>query len=284
MARKSFMAWKKPSATSVGADVEGYWSDRQPMTYPHRPNGQPSHLSADLAKPWVVTRPNRSVGLTRRYEVTWVDASGNKVASTRVAPAAPAFEAAFSAFARGTLVATPGGPVAVEDLQPGALVSTRQGPQPVRWIGRILLPPANLQQDSGPDVFRLTGDCFGPNRPSPDLVLCSGARLVRRVAGLAGGEALLPVAGLADGETVTRIAPMSAVQSYHLALDRHSVIEVNGLSVESFHPGRETLDALSGDQQRLYLSLFPWVDGFAGFGPQVLPRTAVDQIDSLGVA
>jgi hypothetical protein len=257
------------------------------MSYPPRPEGQPlpSNLAAELGRPWLVTRPTRHVGLTRRYEVSWADAAGNIVSTTRVAPAVPAFEAAFSAFARGTLVGTPGGPVAVEDLQPGTPLITRAGPQPVRWIGRILLPPANLRQEGGPEVFRLTGDCFGPNRPSPDLVLCSGARLVRRVANLGGqNEALLPVEEFADGVTVTRIAPMSAVPCFHLALDQHAVIEVNGLAVESFHPGREVVEALSMDQQRLYLSLFPWVEGFAGFGPLVLPRTTSEQIDRLGVA
>lgn len=257
------------------------------MTYPHRPSGPSiqSRAPVDLTKPWVATRPNRAMALTRRYEVAWIDAQGNIVSTTRVAPAVPAFEAAFSAFSRGTLIATVAGPVAIEDLHPGALVVTRSGPQPVRWIGRILLPPTNLRQDSGPDVFRLTGDCFGPNRPSPDLVLCSGARLVRRVPGVGGpSETLVPVADFADGVTVTRISPMSAVPSFHLALDRHAVIEANGLAVESFHPGREPVEALSPDQQRLYLSLFPWLEGFSGFGPLALPRASAEQEGALGVA
>jgi hypothetical protein len=257
------------------------------MAYPHRPQGpaMQSPVTLDMARPWVATRSNRAAVLTRRYEITWLDGEGNAVTTTRVAPAIPAFEAAFAAFSRGTLIATTAGPTAIEDLQPGAMIVTRAGPQPLRWIGRILLPPANLKQDGGPDVYRLTGDCFGPNRPSPDLVLCSGARLVRRVGGPGGpSEVLLPVAEFADGVTVTQIAPMSAVPSFHLALDRHAVIEANGLAVESFHPGREALEALGIDQQRLFLSLFPWVEGFGGFGPLALPRVSGEQEGALGVA
>jgi hypothetical protein len=226
--------------------------------------------------------------LTRRYEVLWLDRSGQVQELTRIAPAMPLFESAFSALARGALVETPTGSVAIEDLLPGTQVNTGTGPRPVRWVGRITLPPANLKQDESPDIFRLTTDAFGHGRPAPDLVLCSGARLVQRVARLAAPgrspEVLVPVADFADGVHVTMISPMSAVTAYHLALDEHAAIQVNGLSVETFHPGRDLPDFVSGELLRLWLSLFPYLGGTADFGPLALPRLSLSEIEALAVS
>ncbi len=257
------------------------------MTYPHRSVPPRSNLN-DAPRPWTVIpngRLTRSMPPTRRYEIMWRNQIGEIIETTRVAPATPPFEAAFSAFARGALIATPRGEVAVEDLLPGTVVNTRSGPQPVRWIGRMLLPPANLKQDTGPDTYRIAADAFGALRPAPDLVLCSGARLLHRSARLAasriGPEVLVPVADFADGIQVTQIAPMSAVVAYHLALDRHAVLDVNGLAVESYHPGRDGPEALTGDMMRLFLSLFPYLQDRRDFGPVVLPRLGLEALDRL---
>jgi hypothetical protein len=263
------------------------------MSYPHRPAGPAPVLraKAELTRPWTVTpngRPARAMPLTRRYETLWLNPEGEVVEATRVGPAMPAFEGAFSAFARGALIAVPGGAVAIEDLLPGMVVDTRTGPAPVRWLGRITLPPANLRQDGGPEIFRINGDAFGADRPQPDVVLCSGARIAHRAARLAasmvGPEVLVPIADFADGINVTAIAPMSAVQSFHLMLDRHEVIGVNGIPVESYHPGTEVTEALQGDMLRLFTSFFPWTGGIEGFGPPALPRLGLEQIDAISAA
>lgn len=263
------------------------------MTYPHRPipPSAPLRPDAPVARPWTVTpngQPVRTIQPSRRYEVMWQDHNGALAELTRVAPAMPAFEGAFTAFARGALVATPGGAVAIEDLLPGTMIQTRLGPQPVRWVGRITLPPANLKQDSGPDIYRVSAEAFGPHHPAPDLVLCSGARLAHRVARLAaqrtGPDLLVPIADFADGVHVIPITPMSAVTAYHLALDSHAVIGVNGLAVESYHPGSHLPDGLTGDLLRLFLSLFPYLRTPADFGPLALPRLGLDAIEDLAEA
>lgn len=260
------------------------------MTYPHRPVGLVPVLraKAELSRPWTVRpngRPARTLPLTRRYETAWLAPDGSLAEATRLGPAMPAFESAFAAFARGTLISTPSGPVAVEDLAPGMTLVTRQGPQVVRWMGRVLLPPPNMRQDGGADLFRLSAESFSPGRPLPDLVLGSAARLVHRAPRLVGSrlgpDVLVPVADFADGINVMAITPMSAVWAFHIVLDRHAVIEANGLPVESFHPGREVAEALQGDLAKLFLSFFPHLAGLAEFGPACLPRLGLARLAEL---
>ena len=57
-------------------------------------------------------------------------------------PAQPVYEEAFCAFARGSLVETDCGPMAIEDLVPGDHVLTESaGLQPITWIGATTLLP-----------------------------------------------------------------------------------------------------------------------------------------------
>jgi len=262
------------------------------MTYPRRPSLQPVAAAEPMPqRPWTVTtanRPMQSRPPARRYEVMWLDQAGNIQEMTRIAPAIPAFEAAFACLARGTLVATPGGTCAIEDLLPGMPVMTRGGPRPLRWIGRILLPPANLRQDGGPDIYRITAEALGPNRPMPDLVLASAARIVHRSARLAGStlgnEVLVPVGDFADGDSVMAISPMSAVQTFHLALDGHAIVEANGVAIETFHPSPQAIEELPAEYLRLYLSLFPQVVTVGDFGRQILPRMGMEAIAAISAA
>ena len=53
--------------------------------------------------------------VTRRFEYEWLEL-GQVQSAISVAPALPAFEAAFNAFTHGALIQTSEGPVAVEDL------------------------------------------------------------------------------------------------------------------------------------------------------------------------
>ncbi len=64
-------------------------------------------------------RPRRNLSVMRRYEVAALLPDLSVSSKQLVAPASPLFEETSSAFARGTLIPTVRGPVAIEDLLPG---------------------------------------------------------------------------------------------------------------------------------------------------------------------
>ena len=126
------------------------------MTYPIRPL---AGTGADAGLPGLSDdgRPRRALPLTRRYEVAYLSNEGEVITANRVAPAMEIFEEAFSAFSRGTLIATPDGPVAIEDLVPGQLITTEDGPRMLRWRGALTVIPG---QPTTTELTRLSADFF----------------------------------------------------------------------------------------------------------------------------
>ena len=220
----------------------------------------------------------RLVPYTRRYDVCWIDDDGFLNDFTRVAPAMPIFESGFNALAHGALVSTPRGHVAVEDLVPGMMVDTATGEAArLRWVGAMTLVPNAPERGDVPDrLYRIVTDSFGFARPALDVTLGPGARLLDRsteVCRRLGTEAALaPVTSLADGESVLEITPISPVRLYHLCFDVHHVISVNGLEVESFHPGPDAVYSLSEEMREQFLALFPHKKGLHDFGRMLWPR------------
>ncbi|MBT0958170.1 Hint domain-containing protein [Alphaproteobacteria bacterium KMM 3653] len=234
--------------------------------------------------------------LTRTYEVQYLTSNDDVNQFRRVAPATPVFEEAFSAFARGALISTASGLRAVEDLMPGDLVETSDaGPQPLLWVGSMTLYPdmtsrvgAGAGQREPDQMFRITADAFGYDRPAPDLMLGPRARLLYRHSGcrsILNAEAgFAPLRAFCDGTSVIGISPVSPQQVYHLAFARQHCVSANGLEVESFHPGDQPEAMMARDMQRLFLDLFPHLEGFEGFGPMLFPRLTAFELESLRAA
>ncbi|MCO6381088.1 Hint domain-containing protein, partial [Oceanicola sp. 502str15] len=126
--------------------------------------------------------------LTRRFEVSYLASNGDIDEFQRVAPATPLFEEAFSALGRGALISTVDGLTAVEDILPGTLVETANGPKPLLWIGSMTVFPesgelaARAPGREPQKMLRIATDAFGFGRPAPDLMLGPKARLLYRSA------------------------------------------------------------------------------------------------------
>lgn len=244
-------------------------------------------------RPWTARRSKVDDAMagvpTRRYDITWLDASGEAQSFARIAPALPLFEEAFSALARGALVQTGDGRFAVEDLMPGMTVETETGPSQLLWIGAItLVPDAAATHGRGQKLYRITADAFGLDRPMPDLVLGPSARVLSRAsavqAATGSAAALAPIPAFADGANVVEVNPVSPVRVFHLGFRGHRILRVNGVEVESFHPGQMNLGRLGPEMAALFMSMFPHVHDMGGFGRLALPRLSEDDLDQVFIA
>lgn len=231
-------------------------------------------------------RPRRNVSLMRKYEAAALLPNLSISQTQLVAPAIALFEDTCCAFARGTLIQTVRGPVAIEDLQPGDYVRTATGSEPVMWIGSTTyVPDATDDGSSLSGLTRMTSDAFGIGRPNGDLLIGPAARMVVRrekLRTLIGRDAVLvPVSDYTDGDRLFNVAPGGAVQLYHLMLAQHGVIDVGGMEMETYHPGKVFDPSHSQNTRALYLSLFPNINHIADFGELRMTRTSREVVDSL---
>lgn len=276
------------------------------MSYSHRVGAgqvlpvspRSTHEPAPLPRrglPAVATPPAkgpRAMPLTRRYEAAWFAPSGEVLESTRLAPATALFEEAFSALARGSVIATEAGPVAVEDLVPGMRALTAEGGvQTITWVGSMVLYPnsapggATLGGSEPVALTRITAEAFGEGRPASDIVLGPRARLclrdrrLKRATGL--DVAFVPARAFIDGVSVIEVMPAAPVTLYHLILERHGALKLAGLEIEAFHPGEGVERMIEPRMLSLFAAQFPQLERLADFGKLAHPRLTRFEVESL---
>lgn len=164
-------------------------------------------------------------------------------------------------FVAGTLIDTPFGPRAVEDLRAGDRVLTRdQGEQVIRWAGARQLTFTGAEDFAKLQPIRLRKDSLGPGMPDRDVFLSPMHRVVVRdpLVGLLTGndEVMCPVRALVNGRSIVQ-ETWARVSYHHLLLDDHQVLTSSGCDSESFYPGRIGLEGFADDTREEVLSLFP---------------------------
>lgn len=223
--------------------------------------------------------------VTRRFECEWLE-DGLVETNVTVAPALPAFEAAFNAFAHGALIQTSVGPVAVEDLVPGMDLECANGRlTKLMWKGAITLVPGAPTLGDDPKLYRVMPDAFGLGRPVQDQSFGPGARRLDRnpkLRNALGAEAaLVPLSSMADGHAVIEVNPVSPTRVYHLVCENHEIILAAGLEVETFHPGPETPISLPAEMLQFFMRFFPHLDDVRDFGRLSTPRMNADDLRAL---
>ncbi|SMY07753.1 Hint domain-containing protein [Flavimaricola marinus] len=157
-------------------------------------------------------------------------------------------------FTPGTKIATPRGARAIETLEIGDMVVTRDhGLQPIRWIGQRTVPAI---------------ENFAPIRIRPgvvtglesDLLVSPQHRMLFQGyrAELLFGESEVLVAAkhLVDGRDVT-IETGGEVTYIHMLFDDHEIVFAEGAATESFHPGEIGLSAVTKAAREELFTLFP---------------------------
>lgn len=223
----------------------------------------------------------------RRYEVSSLLKNGDISQTRHIAPALPMFEDAFCAFTRGSLVETSQGPLAIEDLLPGDEVLTQDGSsETVLWKGSVtLIPGREDSRGRTRPLTRIMADTFGMQKPMSGVIAGPAARLLGAPAHLrhlnGGLPMLTPVHEFQDGMSVIETLPPTPVELFHICVARHSVIRVDGLQFETYHPGINAVRMISHSLRSIYLNLFSHIESLGDFGPLLLPRAGDGEFDAI---
>ena len=179
-------------------------------------------------------------------------------------------------FVAGTMIATPDGQRAVEGLQLGEMVLTKDdGPQPLRWMGSRTV---NAEDNFAP--IRIRANTFGEHH---DLLVSPEHRILIRdsVAELLFGEQEVLVAAkeLVNDRSVTRCVG-GQVTYVHLMFDSHQVVYSEGLATESFLPGPQTTKSFERAIVDEICTLFPEIDPDTGLGYSPAARRVLKHFEA----
>jgi Ca2+-binding RTX toxin-like protein len=165
-------------------------------------------------------------------------------------------------FAGGTQILTNHGPVAVEDLSHGDLVLTADsGCRPISWIGRRRLGWADLDRNPALRPIRIAAGALGNGLPDLDLIVSPQHRIMVRsrlaIRMFDCQEVLLAAKHLVGLPGIEVAGDLSQVTYWHFLFDRHEIVFANGAATESLFTGPEALKAMSAEQRKEILTLFP---------------------------
>lgn len=184
------------------------------------------------------------------------------VSVTELDTARELFYAGIPCFARGTLIETARGPVAIEALVAGDMIVTRDnGLQPIRWIGSRGLTVAELA--AAPDLrpIRIAAGALGGGLPLTDLVVSPQHRVLVRsnIAQKMFGtrEVLVAAKQLCQIDGIDIATDMATVEYFHMLFDQHEVVISNGAETESLYTGPEALKSVGRAARDEIFAIFP---------------------------
>ena len=151
-------------------------------------------------------------------------------------------------FTRGTMIATPNGPVAIEALRQGDFVQTAAGDVAmIEWITSSSYSRAQLHNEPRLRPYIVAPHALGPGQPSSGLSVSPQHCLVMggwQTELLLGQPAVLVRAKHLDGFITRRDNSCAPVEYFHLLCAHHELVVANGLATESFQPDLRALQAL----------------------------------------
>lgn len=164
-------------------------------------------------------------------------------------------------FCADTLITTPTGQTAVQDLRIGDLVETENGPKPLRWIGRRRIGSEELKQNPKLRPVIIRKGALGADLPNRSLRVSRQHRFVSRskIASRMFGtkDVLVAAARLLDLPGIRVDEQADQVTYYHLMLDAHEIIFAEGAPTESFLATPTSLEALTPQAREELLELLP---------------------------
>ncbi|MEM9012059.1 MAG: Hint domain-containing protein [Pseudomonadota bacterium] len=180
-------------------------------------------------------------------------------------------------FTPGSMVATPQGARAVETLEVGDLVITRdRGLRAIRWVGERRMTGARLQALPHVRPILIRKDAIGPGVPERDIRVSPQHRVLLEGAAcrlqFGVDEILVPAKALVNDDTVRVDEAGREVTYLHFLFDRHEVLWADAMLTESLHPGHMALDAFGGAARAELFALFPdLAERPENYGPTARP-------------
>jgi Hint domain len=197
------------------------------------------------------------IGNPENGTVTFYDAFGAFLGTMRFEN----IENVIPCFTPGTLIDTNRGAVAVEQLQVGDRVLTRDnGFQTVRWAGAKRMDADHLRLNPALQPVLIRQGALGHGVPQADMQVSPQHRMLLTGprAELLFGEAevLAPALHLVGMPGVERVC-CDDVTYLHVMFDQHEIICANGAWTESFQPGDRAMAGLGVDTCAELVAIFP---------------------------
>ncbi len=214
----------------------------------------------DLTGSWPFRVVRDTINPENGY-VNFLDTYGNVIGTMSFTN----IETIVSCFTPGTGIATPTGVRAIETLQKGDLVITRDhGPQPIRWIGQRTLGGSELARDPALQPILITQGALGLGLPERDMIVSRQHRMLvsgPRAELLFGSDEVLVRALHLTCLPGVRAMTVPEVTYLHMMFDRHEVVLADGAWSESFQPGERSLGGLGQDERDELFKIFPELEG-----------------------
>lgn len=210
---------------------------------------------------------NTSGFVTVNYDVTFAAAGTYTLRFTEVDGDNDSYGALvddislFLCITNGAEIATPNGPVLIEDLAVGDMVTTQNGPKPIRWIGTKHVTGDLIQQNPKMAPIRIQKSALSHELPTRDLWVSRQHRMVARnkiVERMFDLQSVLVSAvHLTKLNGIDIDAQRGDFTFFHLLFDEHEVIYANGAPTESLLLGEQALKMLSQDAIDELTLMFP---------------------------
>lgn len=164
-------------------------------------------------------------------------------------------------FVQGTLIQTPKGEAAVEDLKVGDLVVTTGGQaKEIRWIGSRIVDVSRADALHLRPI-RIAKGALAEGLPSSDLFVSPNHRILMPAADLQllfeEAEVLVPAKFLLGLNGVDVVADAQRISYYHFIFDQHEIVISNGAQTESLFPGDIALSGMEHQSRLELLEIFP---------------------------
>lgn len=165
-------------------------------------------------------------------------------------------------FSRGTLIATAVGLRAIEQLQPGDLIETKDhGLQQIRWIGSRVISAAEIERRDTLRPIRIKAGALGNGTPTTDLVVSPQHRvLVRSKIALKmfdAMEVLVAAKQLLRLDGIDYCDGPDGVEYFHILFDKHEIVFANGAETESMFTGPEAIKSVGPAALDEIYEIFP---------------------------